>query len=59
MKSSTSEPGLTRTFLELNSQEPYPKKEGKNRRRLFRSSICVKREAVEYLGFVHRYLDIV
>ena len=44
-----------RTFLEFNSQKPYPKKKGKNRRRLFTSSI--KRE-VEYLGSVHTYLNI-
>ena len=44
-----------RTFLELNYQKPFPKKKGKNRRRLFTSSL--KRE-VEYLGSVHTYLDI-
>ena len=47
--------GVSSASLELNYQKPFPKKKGKNRRRLFTSSL--KRE-VEYLGSVHTYLDI-
>ena len=46
---------MSSASFELNYQKPYPKKKGKNRHRLFTSSI--KRE-VEYLGSVHTYLDI-
>ena len=44
-----------RTFLELNYQKPFPKKKGKNRRRLFTSSV---EGEVEYFGSVHTYLHI-
>ena len=46
---------MSSASFELNYQKPYPKKKGKNRHRLFTSSM--KRE-VEYLGSVHTYLDI-